>query len=364
MAENINRTLEDLRDAIRLATQQMEECCGPKGSKTGAGPSNPPPAYGSEDDDYPDRETFFDARCNASNGIYDTLLGVAVWFEANHVDYKAGVFGALTTGLTFALLAAGPAGWAITAGGTAITAIVTWVLKESLDFGQVETALDDKHEELVKSLYNATTVTQAKDDFMAILETATPTLNSGQLFLIWLMLTNDVLNNVFDPREDLAIYESDDPIVCGDAPLAIWTYAASGQGWTFEDQSTAGQSTDGNWISARQAWEIELTIAAAPGGFAQGRIYLDGLSIPVGVGNSVHLDYSATSDGLNSFQQMIVTYTDLTQDTAQTSGSTSGAGTLILNIPASKTIEEISVSAKREYGDYFYTIDFEEVRVV
>ncbi len=363
MADDINTTLEALRDAIKEFTQKSGQCCQPKGSKTGSEPSTQAPEYGGPDDEYPDQETFFDARCNACNGIYDTLLGVVDWLADNNVDWKAGLFGGLTTGLVFALLGAGPAGWAVAASGAIITGLAVWLIKETFDFSDLSTALDDVHEELVKGLYNTSDNQTAKVNFLSILGGATPTPSSAELYLIEIMLGGDLLNNILEPRSDMASYQSPDPIDCGTGALQVWSFVASGEGWVFEDQSAGTQSATGTWIVAKQAWEIELTIVSGNGAFARGAIKEDGLSIAVDVGNSVQLDYSATSDGYNSSQGIIVTYTDLSEDTVYSSGHSSTAGTLILSITESKSIKEIEVTVAREDGNYNYTLDLLEVRV-
>lgn len=350
MAETINQTLENLRIAIDEFTEKSGQCCQPKGSKTGSEPSTQEPEYGGIDDPYPDAESFFDARCNAANGIYDTVLGAVDWLDVNHVDLKAGLFGGLTSGLTFMALASGPVGWAIIAAGTIVTALIIWVVRETLDFAALSTSLDDKHEELVKALYNASNVTAARTNFLAILATATPTPSSALLYLIEVMLGEDVLNNIFEPRSDVAAYQSPDPIDCGGVTLAIWPFTASGEGWAFRDDSTGTNSASGAWGAGTQSWEMEITTTSGETGIAKGTIYLTGLSIAVDESNSVQFDFSETSDGVNSSKHLWVKFADTSEFEEVIVGG-SGAGTIILSMTQTGTIEEIECSLSRKWNN-------------
>jgi len=363
MADNINQTLEDLRDAIEGFTEKSGQCCQPKGSKTGSEPSTQQPEYGGIDDEYQDIDAFFDARCNACNGIYDTILGTVDWLADNNVDWKAGLFGGLTTGLVFALVGAGPAGWAVAASGSIITGLAIWLIRETFDFSDLSTALDDVHDELVAGLYNTSDVPTAKQNFLSILGGATPTPSSAELYLIEILLSGDLLNNILEPRSDLATYQSPDPIDCGAATLQVWPFVATGEGWAFRDDSTGSYTAFGVHVPAREAWEINIVgLGTATGPRATGTIYITGLSIAVGVGNSVQLDYGPTGDGVNMSHHIKVIFSDASETEIQVGGT--GAGTLILSMTATKTIAEIECSAGRNWQYAFNTtIDFDEVRV-
>ncbi len=363
MADDINTTLEELRVAIKEFTEKSGQCCQPKGSKTGSEPSTQAPEYGGIDDPYPDAEAFFDARCNACNAIYDTILGAVDWLDANNVEWKAGLFGGLTTGLIFGLIAAGPGGWALAAAGTIITGLTVWLIRESFDFSDLSTALDDVHEELVEGLYNTSDVATAKSNFLSILGGATPTPSSAELTLVGIMLGEDLLNNIYEPRSDMATYQSPDPIDCGAATLQVWPFVASGEGWTFRDDSSGTYSASGVHVPAREAWEITIVgLGTEPGPKAKGTIYIDSLAIAVGVGNSVQLDFGAIGDGVSTSKHIKVIFSDASE--IETSMGGAGQGTLVLPITESKTIEEIECWIQRNWSIAFDTTgDFLEVRV-
>lgn len=366
MATDINKTLEDLRSAIKEFTSSSGECCGSGGSKVGAAPSTTSPQFGDTEDEYQTSEQFYSARCNASNAIYDTILGVVDWMVANGVEFKALLFGSLTTGLVFALLASGPAGWALAASGTILTALATWIIKEAIDFGGLSSSMDNVHESLVKSLYNAGSTTAAKENFLSILAGATPTPTSAMLFLVEIMLSEDLLNNIFEPRSDLAIYVSPDEIDCG-GTLLLWTFPSDAEGWTFRDDSTANASAVGSYDGAAEALShAQIILSGGTGRITRAVDVSPVLSQVVLAGNSVQADHDAVSDGIVVFRILKVIYTD-TSEYTQDKGSHTGAGSIILTITVPGTIETIELTTGRSNGGvpsgFSFTTKTLEVRI-
>lgn len=363
MADTINETLENLRAAIEEFTEKSGSCCASGGSKVGAVPVSDPPEYGGIDDQYPDAESYFDARCNACNGIYDTILEFVDWLDSNNVDLKAGIFGGLTTGITFALIGTGPAGWAIMASGVVVTSLAVWLIQEAFDFDALSTGFGSVHSDLVGALYNAQDVPTARANFLTVLAGATPTPSASELYLIELCLTEDVLNNIFNPRSDLGSYLSAAPIDCGGVTLQVWPFIATGEGWTFRDDSDGTYSASGVHVPARQAWEITIVgLGTGSGPKAMGTIFITGLSIAVDAGNSVQMDFGPLGDGVNASKHIKVIFSDLTELETSVPGSTSG--TVILSMVATKTIAEIECWVQRNWSNAFNTtVDFREVRV-
>lgn len=362
MADTINETLENLRAAIEANTAAAGQCCQPKGSKTGAEPSTQAPAYGEEGDEYEDEESFFNARCNSSNAIYDTILGLVNWLDDNAVEWKALAFGGLTAGLAFALLAAGPGGWAIGIAGTIVTSLSIWLIRESFDFGDLATALDDKHTELVKALYNTSDTGIARSNFLSILAGATPTPSSAELYLVEIAMGDDLLNNILEPRSDMAAYESPDPVVCGTFTTR-WTFPTE-EGWAFRDDSSGSYSATGEHVPGDGAWETELVgVGGASPTKAKGTIWIDSLSIAVVAGDSVQLDFGPLSSGPSSSKHIKVIYVDTSEYTISVPGI--GAGTCILPITTPGTIEGIECWVQRSWFwvNFTFSMQFLEVRV-
>ncbi len=363
MADTINETLENLRSAISALVEAQEACCASAGGVVDQPPNSTIPPFGGDDDQYPDSETYFDARCNAANAVFDTIRELVLWLEVNHVDLKAGIFGGITTGLITALLLSGPAGWAVTAVSSLVGILATWIISETFDFEQLGDALDDKHTDLVKALYNGQSVTMARDDFLFVLGTSTFTTSDEEKALLKIIMGYDLLNQIVNPREDMANYTSPSPVDCGTFPIQVWSFVATGEGWAFRDDSDGPNSATGLYVLARQAWEMSITTASGDNGVARGTIYLTGLSIAVVIGNSVQMDYSATSDGITGNYGIKIIYDDLSEYEV-TGEAGIGAGTRTLGISVAGTIEEIEITLGRKSTTaYSFTRDVLEVRV-
>lgn len=362
MADNINQTLEDLTVALNAATTGLAECCQLKG-----GMVNPTQSDGEVQtgpgEQFPDQESYFNAKCSVANGIYDTIKGLADWLENNNAEMVIGSFGGITAAISLGLLFAGPVGWAAIAVESTLVGISAWAFSQLFDFEDMQQFLIDVKDELVISLYNASDTVVARDSFLAVLDTATPTPTTAEKKLIQYALSSAVLNQLFSPRADVAAYTSPDPTDCGSA-LQTWSFPSSGQGWTFRDDSTGSYSASGVWNSGAEAWRITLVgLGTGTGPRAEGKIFITGLSIAVELGNSVQFDHGASSDSVITGRNIKVIFSDMSEQYYD-APSTATAGTAILSIEASKTIAEIEIGLTRNWQQAFNMYrDIEEVRV-
>lgn len=317
-----------------------------------------------EGEQFPDQESYFDAKCNAANGIFDTVLGMIVWLRDNDVDMLAGLFGGVTSGLLVAAALAGPVGWAWALVSSLVVSLAGFIIAYALNFSDVKDALDDTHEACVMSLYNATDSITAEDNFVDAVEAGTPTITSVESSFLRILLSAEILNQLFEPREDVGKYISPSPISCGDSLLAFWTFPSDAEGWTFRDDSVGASSATGAYNAPEEA--LQVTKVTAGGGGqprAKGTWLKTGLSVLVTAGSSAQFDYSAPSDSVNQSKHMKVIYSDLTEDELMISGGT-GAGTLVMTLPAAKTIAEIECSISRAWTvASTSTSDVLEVRV-
>lgn len=231
MATNINQTLEDLIAAISSLAGQSEACCEVGGQVIDDPPSDGEVSVG-EGEDYPDAESYFNAKCSAANGIYDTVRGMIDWLRDNNVDLKLGALGAITTALVLGLALAGPVGWALQLSGAVITVLAGFIAKSIFNFIDMLDGLDAVHEELVLALYNAADAETAKADFLTAFEGAVPSPTGPELTLTGLLLPGSVLNQLFVPRPDVGDYESPDPISCPTAWTHTFDFTVSNGGWT------------------------------------------------------------------------------------------------------------------------------------
>jgi hypothetical protein len=139
-----------------------------------------------------------------------------------------------------------------------------------------------------------------------------------------------------------------------------WSFNTSEQDWVFTDEFCTGTATStGSWSLAKEAWDLNMTPV---GGTAWGAIRLDGLNIPVEIGDTVEFDFSVSSPQANTSLLINVIYDDETVYTAF--GDTPSAGTRTLTITVDGTIDKIECMSGRQVGGGIYSQDIEEVRVI
>jgi len=317
-----------------------------------------------EDEQFPDQEAYFDAKCRVSNAIYDTVLNAVQWLDDNHADLFAGAFGGVTSGLLLSFLVAGPVGWAVVVAGAAVSAIAGYLIAHELAFDDLYDALVDVHGECVLALYNAENTLTAENEFVAAIAASSVSTTALERGAINLILTSDALNQLFQPRDDVASYESPDPVDCGAALLQLWSFVASGESWSFRDDSTGGYSASGVWNSGAEAWRVTIVgPGTGTGPSALGTILITGLSIAVPAGGSIQFDHSATGDGVKAFRMIKAIFSDASEQSFS-APSTGTAGTAVMTFAADKTLASIEISTGRNWAIPFNTTrDIEEVRV-
>lgn len=363
------------RDLNSMSVEQLLECiCETNtalveqgtvgGSVVGVISSDGEVATG-PDEQFPDQTSYFDAKCNVANAIFDTVLGLVDWLDDNDVDLLAGLFGGVTSGLLVAIALAGPVGWSWAIVGALITSLAGYIVRLSINFSDLSAALNDTQDECVLGLFNSSNAATARTTFVEAVEAGSPAITSVESAFLGMLMVSDLLNNLFSPREDIVHYASPSPVDCGSALLQVWTFAASGQGWSFRDDSTGTYSASGVWSSPKEAWEITIVgLGTGTGPRATGTVLITGLSIAVAAGASVQMDHGPTGDGVIGSRKIKVFYSDATDQTQQP-GSTSTAGTVVLTVPVAKTISAIEISFGRNWSYAFNTTrDCEEVRVV
>lgn len=206
MASNIHQTLEDLVECLcnlnNETTQAIDD--PPFDGEVATGP----------DEQFPTLSEYEVAKCNAANGIYDTVKGIVNWLKVNNVDLLAGLFGGVTSGLLIGLALAGPVGWAVAITGGIMGGVAAFLIKFAINFTDLESAITEQHEEAVQVLFEAGSTTQAKANFIAVIDDATTPITPIEVSLLQLIISSTMINQLFEPRSDLATYVSPDPVDC------------------------------------------------------------------------------------------------------------------------------------------------------
>lgn len=263
MAVDINTTLENIKtsqdtlsgeltaltealDQLTLALiNAVEDCCKAQAA-AGTSDIDPPPSdgavsVGTPGDQFGSQEEYLDAKCLASNAIFDTYREIASILHTENVQDLLNI-GAGVTGALFTLLVvAGPVAWAIVGIGGALLSMGISIISASLNFENVRDALDNKKDDLIDDLYQSSDTASAKADFLATLATATPTLTAPELKFVGFLLTFKSLNQLFSPGSEVLNYTPPSPTVC---TTALWTVA----------QGNPTTPLSGTSITVNSAW--------------------------------------------------------------------------------------------------------------
>ena len=358
-------SVEDLLECICTNLTVLSEQGANEGQDVEGPDSNGEISVG-PGEQFPDQATYFNAKCSAANAIYDTVKGASDWLVDNNVDLILNLFGGITSGVTMMLIVAGPVGWAIKVVSSVVIAIAGYLISENIDFDDLSDALDDTHDEAVQALYNASDGVTARANFIEAVAAGTPAITAVEEGLLSLMLSSEALDQLFSPREDVADYTSPDPVDCG-TTLAIWTFPSDTQSWTFRDDSTANASAIGSYNASLEA--LKHTQEIVQGGSQRITRAVDVspvLSIAVTASNAVFFDFDAVSDGVVVARKITVTYVDTSEFVAVKTAHVE-AGTLILDLTETGTIEKIELETSRSNGTgttgYNFITNTLEVRV-
>jgi len=266
LAGNINQTIEDLQHAIEEMIEKSGQCCLTAGQSVDSPASLGETSVG-PGEQFPDESEYFDAKCNASNAIFDTVRETVSWLDVNNVDLLAGAFGGITSGIALALILSGPVGWAIELVAVTLVAVSALLMSGSFNFEDMRDALDDVHSDAVLALYNAGSASEARDGFVAEVAASAISTTAIERLLITMFLTNAVLNQLFLPRSDTAVYQSPSPINCPTAWSHTFDFTINDGGWTND---TIGGRPFGVY-SAGNGWQ---SVWGSVGGLFDERLYL------------------------------------------------------------------------------------------
>lgn len=227
MADNINDTLSELNNTLgdldlAALTEGMAACCQKQAGDVETPPNSGVPPIGNGKM-FPTVSAFEDAKCRIANAIWQTVRGTTQTLFTDGVGLKLGAFGAATTTLIAALLVSGPLGWGIAAVGGSVIGILTLVFfNEALDLEVLLSELDTDQEDLINALYQASTPDAARTAFLTVMEESAVSLSPVEIQMAKWMIPYNLLNELFQPSDDLEGWEPDDPVECTELPT-LWT---------------------------------------------------------------------------------------------------------------------------------------------
>lgn len=217
-----------LRHLEELSALQLLDDINRSIRSTGGGPgTGQPEEY--IPDEWPDAEEYLSYKCLAANTIYDALEDLAIKMELEDWDalLQAGlsstagilatIIGAIIVGsLTGAIIPA------------AITFIIALAFSDILyDAGDVKSAIQGNKSDLIRALFNAQTVDEARDKFI---EKAVG-LSSAEEMLFRILLTDEVLEPLFTFVE--LNYDPPNPVTCEQDYIFAWKNGILSAGTAF-----------------------------------------------------------------------------------------------------------------------------------
>lgn len=197
MSCDLNATLE----AMTIAIQNIAAVgCGSCGSELDPVSADPPPIGPGED--FPTIDDYDEYKCEAANWLVDGLEDVFVKLKVYDVDFWATTTLAAGSSLVTAILLTTLIGGAVVViGGVVIALVSSLIIGSTIDMTDILTVLDDEREALVCALYNGTDAESSRTAFLAELTTAG--LNAAEVALLGLILTNELVNNLYVLDEDI-----------------------------------------------------------------------------------------------------------------------------------------------------------------
>lgn len=177
---------------------------------------------------WPTEEAYRDDKCHVANVMWEQYREVLQQLSSFNVDslltlgVSLGVAGiaAILTGL----VATGPI---VVVSGIATGIFTLMAGTPGFSFSDILTSFDSNKQDIVCALYNATTGTQAHDDFVAAIDDGTLTVFEQSI--LGLMTTMGFINQIFETPADVLAVTPTSPINCDDCATGPLFWATNFQ---------------------------------------------------------------------------------------------------------------------------------------
>jgi hypothetical protein len=291
---------------------------------------------------YPDQKAYLTAKCNAANAIYDTVSGLVDWLDDNDVELITGSLGGITSGLAIGFAVAGPLGWVWGLVSFTVVTFAGLLITSVINFADLSAALGETHQGCVQGLFNAGSVGAAETNFINAVKGATTPITSTEETLLQLMLTNELLNQLFTIRSDIAAYTSAGPIDCSGGLLISWDFDSDYEGWTFTDVSDPSCSATRSYEATNEGVKNDIVVASLPNVTGAGENKSPTINLAVTPGAAIQADFLGPSDApLNEGIIIKAIYTDATEE--EQHSVINAPATVTFTLTQSKTLDYIAV---------------------
>lgn len=216
--EDMSCDLNETLVGIAASLSSLAECCA-KGGVTGGQDVDSPPSDGTvpvgPGTRWPTETAYQSAKCVVANAIFDTLLATVTDIDGLDINaVVSGVFGGATAVIAGQIASGGVLGWAISKVSSVIVRLLFLMISTIVDFSDIQDALDAAHDEVVCALFEALDTAAGKTAVLVAVLAITPGLGQAEQEVLIGLLTNVLINQLFDPSNDALLYTSASPVDC------------------------------------------------------------------------------------------------------------------------------------------------------
>jgi hypothetical protein len=376
---DLNEGLNAIANAISELADR--DCCGAasgvscgSGGATGPGSGSPSPLIDNgtnpDPDSYENYAAYQDYKCRVAEHIVNQMqsdidkLQLLNWGTIT-------LYGVLELTAVIAATVATPIFGDEVLAVVGALALLSGAISGPLD--ELETAITAIEDDLKCIMYLSQNASVAKQNMRLALAAELDTQTTDTVLFVAQQIGNMFLsfaslNRLFDLDETISypssVFDCDTCL----SDFLLYEFTLNNQGWTFTDNSAGGDSdATGGWTDIGGG-RLETThhVDALPSAVSLGTWRHDGFTPFAITGAQLRCDFSAPSDGINTGHIVRIIYDDASFDELAEEGT--GAITVIMSTPASKTIEAIEVETGRSNSafsevEYDFFINLDNVRL-
>lgn len=252
-------------------------------------------------------------KCKAANYIHGSISDVVTELKLNRADQYgfaglAFVLSLLSTVIGGLIL--GPFGVLLGAVVGSFLAMATLLFKASFSLTLLETAITGDEPGAICALYEATTASGARSDYLDILDDEGAT--SLEIEFVEHLLTNNLLNLLFFGWGDSEGVIDDATIIhdCSTCAGVVeqWLFEADAESWTFTDLSTLGATATMAYEGATEALRDDIDIPNTPNALGDCRNHSPVISVAADGQTRVTINHDGPTDSVLTGLKAILSF--------------------------------------------------------
>lgn len=380
-------SIKDIVGAISGSVSNISVNCSSCGSSGGCSCASSGGATGTNIPDIPDHvegdpippefdpasspvgsQEYIDRKCKMANLIHETAVDFVTRIEAKFAEILTAksLLRALATATTLSIVSATlgevltpvPLLDAVIVGVIGFSlAIAIYLLDNDFVFAPLLAAFTNRNDDLICALYNSTSIVDARNEYVDILDQEGVNLVTRNLvgeimaggLLMYLFADWSGTGEAMDAA--LTNYNPSYNCLCENSCILGWQFVSSAQDFTFNDQSIGGATAVGGHSVPNEALEVLhfLPDTSAISSVNEMKSEILPADLTVSEGDTFGVTMGATSDGQNSQVTIQVHYDDLTTESVAYVYSTQTTFNLTLT-GVGKGVRQLEVTTARSTG--------------